>query len=389
MRRSDGIDAAVRELLDVLDADTPHDADQSPSVIVIDDLHCVADTPDEAEALGLFVRHLPTWLHLVLLSRHTPELPLDRLRARGQLGEMSFGELRFSSDEARQMLNHLAPALPEPQVEGAVRHADGLAVALQMAALKVRAAGVLTEAGTPDTDADSLLHGYVLHEVVAGESPELIDTLLNVSVVEHLDPELARVLAGRTDADELLRRAEAHGLFVASVDSTGGFELHSLARAAFVTELERRSPARLVEQHRRAACWFETVDEHELALSHYFAADLPRDALRLLAAKQGELYDSGRQALIERTIARIPNDVATADIGAMLEFATCLVLIDRRRFLDAVERTTFWAESADLDPVMRGRLAVLQTRAAIVSGNLAECAVRARIAGRLRRRLVA
>ena len=254
LRGSNGIDGAVRELLDVLDADAPHDADQPPSVIVIDDLHCVADTPDEAEALALFVRHMPAWLHLVLLSRHAPELPLDRLRARGQLGEMSFGELRFSADEARQMLHHLVPALPESQIEGAVRHADGLAVALQMAALKVRAAGVLTEVGTPDTDAGSLLHGYVLHEVVAGESPELIDVLLDVSVVEHLDPELARELAGRADADELLRRAEAHGLFVASVDGTGGFEMHSLARrglchrtgATLPDPLARTAPARRV-----------------------------------------------------------------------------------------------------------------------------------------------
>lgn len=379
LRGPDGVDAAVRELLQVLDAVTP--TEEQPRILVIDDLQCVADTPDEAEALGLFVRHLPAWLHVVLLSRHAPELPLDRLRARGQLGEMSFGELRFSSEEARQMLKRLAPALPEPQVDNAVRYADGLAVALQMTALKARAAGVITEAGVvADPDADSLLHGYVLHEVVAGESPELIDALLDVSVVERLDSEMARVLTGRADADVLLRQAEAHGLFVASVDDTGGFELHSLARAAFVTELERRSPGRLLEQHRRAACWFETVGELELALSHFFAAGLPREALRLLTAKQGELYDSGEAELIERTIARIPNDIATADLGSMLEFATCLLLIDRRRFLDAVERTTFWADRTHLEPLMRARLAVVQTRAAIVDGDLAESAIRAHVA---------
>ena len=49
-----------------------------------------------ATSLGLFLHHLPPWLHAVVLSRRDPVVPIDRLRARGQLGEVRFAELRFS-----------------------------------------------------------------------------------------------------------------------------------------------------------------------------------------------------------------------------------------------------------------------------------------------------
>ena len=58
--------------------------------------------------------------------RRTPPLPLDRLRARGQLGEVRFAELRFSTDEATEMLSQLAPALTPDEVDGDRRAGRGL-----------------------------------------------------------------------------------------------------------------------------------------------------------------------------------------------------------------------------------------------------------------------
>src|SRR4029077_18900097 len=97
---------------------------------------------------------------------------------------------------------------------------------------------------------------------------------------------------GRSDADELLSLAEQRGLFVTSVDPTGWFELHALARSALVAELARRSPERLLEQHLRAARWFEETENIPLALTHLLLADRPLDALRLLAARQAGVDDT-------------------------------------------------------------------------------------------------
>ena len=44
-------------------------------------------------------------LHLLIASRADPDLPLARLRARGELVEIRAAELRFTADEAAAYLN--------------------------------------------------------------------------------------------------------------------------------------------------------------------------------------------------------------------------------------------------------------------------------------------
>ena len=46
-------------------------------------------------------------MHLVIVTRNDPALPLARLRARGQLAELRAKELRFSSSESAEFLNRV------------------------------------------------------------------------------------------------------------------------------------------------------------------------------------------------------------------------------------------------------------------------------------------
>ena len=42
-------------------------------------------------------------MHLVIVTRDDPQLPLARLRARGPLTELRAADLRFTSSEGRQV----------------------------------------------------------------------------------------------------------------------------------------------------------------------------------------------------------------------------------------------------------------------------------------------
>ena len=113
---------AVADLL--MDLDGPH---RDAAVLIVDDLHLVDGVDAIMTSLGLFLRSLPPWLHVVLLSRRTPDLPIDRLRARGGLGEVHFAELRFSAEEAEDLLVRLAPSLASEELSEAVGRSDGWA----------------------------------------------------------------------------------------------------------------------------------------------------------------------------------------------------------------------------------------------------------------------
>src|SRR6266581_2239793 len=50
------------------------------------------------------VEHLPPQMHLVIITREDPPLPLARLRARGHLNELRASDLRFTPAEAAAFL---------------------------------------------------------------------------------------------------------------------------------------------------------------------------------------------------------------------------------------------------------------------------------------------
>ena len=123
--------------------------DRPPAVLVIDDFHLVDGDDFVVESVSRFVRNLPGWLRVVLMSRREPKLPIDRMRSRGQLGEIRFAELRFSPDEAVELMTRLSPALSAERIEAAVQRADGWAASLQLAALAARSRRAQTIAPGP------------------------------------------------------------------------------------------------------------------------------------------------------------------------------------------------------------------------------------------------
>ena len=354
---------AVERLVDDLDGRANPD-----SVLVLDDIHLVDADPVVAGSLALFLQHLPPWLHAVVASRRQPALPLDRLRARGQLSEIRFTELRFTPDEAHHLLTRLAPSLTSDQVEAAVVHADGWAASLQLVALAARSALASDDVAALGHGDDALVQAYVLNEVLGAEDPGLVDALLDVAVVERITPGLARALTGRANARDLLHRAEARGLFVTSLPA-GSFEVHPLVRGALLADAAAKSPDHLGERHARAARWYEEAGDTVLALEHWLLAGRPRQALRLVAAEHVNLYDEGGEAVVLRTIAAIPPEVVATDLRARLEFAWCHLLVDRQRFTDLVEEVTWWADRPDTEPGLRPRVTTLQSIRATVAGR--------------------
>jgi LuxR family maltose regulon positive regulatory protein len=98
-------------------------------------------------------------------------MPLERLRARNQLGEVRFTELRFSHAEAYELLSRLAPSLTPERIEAVAVQADGWAASLQLAALAERSVQAQQGLDTPRTTEDVLVQEYVWHEVLAAEDP--------------------------------------------------------------------------------------------------------------------------------------------------------------------------------------------------------------------------
>jgi LuxR family maltose regulon positive regulatory protein len=79
-------------------------AGEDDVILVLDDYHLV-DAAAVDQALAFLLDRLPPRMRLVITTREDPDLPLARMRARGQLTELRAADLRFTAPEAVEFLN--------------------------------------------------------------------------------------------------------------------------------------------------------------------------------------------------------------------------------------------------------------------------------------------
>ncbi len=107
--------------------------------LVLDDFH-VIDAESIHDALTFLLEHMPPQMHLILVTRTDPPLPLARLRAGGEMTELRAADLRFTSEEAAAFLNDVMELdLSAKEIAALEEHTEGWIAGLQLAALSRRA----------------------------------------------------------------------------------------------------------------------------------------------------------------------------------------------------------------------------------------------------------
>ena len=98
----------------------------NPFVLILDDYHLIHALPIHQQLAFLLEHQPPPQMHLGLVSREDPPLPLSRLRARGHTTGIRQDDLRFTEEETADFLQRvmrleLSPtdvAAPQRRTEG-------------------------------------------------------------------------------------------------------------------------------------------------------------------------------------------------------------------------------------------------------------------------------
>jgi LuxR family transcriptional regulator, maltose regulon positive regulatory protein len=320
-------------------------ADSSGEVVlVLDDYHLVR-APAVHRSVGFLLEHLPPSLRLVIASRSDPPLPLARLRARGQLTELRAVDLRFTPEEAADLLRTVTGSeLPEAAVAALGDRTEGWAAGLQLAALSLL--------GHPDTAAFveefSGSHRYVLDylaEEVLDRQPEpLRDFLLETSALERLSGPLCDAVTGRSDSQALLEQLERSNLFLVPLDEVRGWwRYHHLFADLLHARLAQERPERVPELHRAAAAWSERHGLVDDAIRHALAAGDAAWAARLVERHFDALLRRNEDATLQRWLREIPVEVVRSRPRLCLAQALWALIGGR---LEAVEPLLADAELA-------------------------------------------
>lgn len=88
-------------------------AECEPTLLVLDDIHHIYDAPWFSDLFGFLLHSLPPSVHLLLISRGAPPLPLWRLRSKQLLNVIDESLLAFDLDEAEKLCDRLGAAKDE------------------------------------------------------------------------------------------------------------------------------------------------------------------------------------------------------------------------------------------------------------------------------------
>ena len=345
------------------------------TVLVLDDYHLI-DAQAVHTSLGFLVEHRPPGLRLILASRADPPLALARLRGSGQLAEVRTAELRFTPQEATELLQQglteSGAALADTAVAALATRTEGWAAGLQLAALSLR--------GQPDAAgfvaAFTGSHRFVLDflaEEVLEHQPEPVRTfLLETSVLDRLSGPLCDAVTRRPGSQALLEQVERAGLFLVPLDEVRGWwRFHQLFATLLQTLLQAERPGQDIQLHRNASAWYEAHELAGEAIRHAMAAGETDRAARLVERHFDTVYRlRGETATIQRWFSALPADLAQGRPRLLLAQAQLAAAAGREtaveHLVDAAERASADQAAEPFEPAAgRGGSLLVNVRAQV------------------------
>jgi len=313
-----------------------------PLILTLDDYHLVRN-PAIHQMLNFLVEHQPTQMHMVLLTREDPPLPLPRLRARGQIAEIRQDDLRFTKAETAEYINSIVGLeLSGEDLSSLDRRTEGWAAGLQLAALSMQGRSDISNFIKAFTGSNRYILDYLIEEVFQLQSEEIQKFLLQTSILEQLSAPLCDAVLQSTESRKLLQWLEQANLFIVSLDEERNwFRFHRL----FVELLRHR--LRLSEEistsilHQRASQWYRDHGFKAEAVHHALAGEDWEFASILIQDYNDAMLKRGEVVTLVGWFERLPENIVLTSLDLSVSYAWALLLIsqfdDAEQLLDHAE----------------------------------------------------
>ncbi len=337
-------------------------------ILVLDDYH-VIHTPPIHQQIAFLLEHQPSQMHLVLITREDPFLPLTRLRARGQMLEIRQEDLRFTVDEASDFLNRvMGLALSSDDIAALERRTEGWIAGLQMAALSMQGRDDLKGFVQAFTGSSRFILDYLIEEVYETQSLEVKDFLLKTSILDRLHGPLCDAVTGKSNSQEFLEDLEQANLFIFPLDqSREWYRYHRLFIELLRDRLRWFSPGDETQLHLRASLWYEEEGLTNEAIRHALVAQDWERVVGLIGLAADVLLKRGELFTLINWFQKVPEELIRSQPDFGLVYAWALLLLGRLE--KAEELLALFEEICSSTPVMLGQVYSAQAYTARTRGD--------------------
>jgi len=285
-------------------------------ILALDDVHLIQEQAVLDFLAGL-LRHPSRSMSLVLIGRRDPSLPIASLRAHRQVTEIRAGDLRFTPEEAAQLLGQvLRRDIDDATATEWTERTEGWVTGLLLAALSLRHRAETGDVRLDVPEHSPYLQDYLVAEVLGNLPPARRDWLLLTSLLDRFCAPLCEVV-GRSDAAassagligiEFIRWLQADNLFLVPLDDRSEwFRFHHLFQKLLQDRLQAHlEPDQIAAAHRRASNWFAEKRLIEEALQHALAAEDLEYAAHLVERHRHQMMNGEEWPRLRRWMDRLP-----------------------------------------------------------------------------------
>ena len=367
--------------------------------LVLEDYHVIT-APAIHEALAWLLDYLPSQLHLVIVTRADPPLPLARLRASGAVTELHADDLRFAPDEAGAFLNTvMGLALTAADLAALEARTEGWIAGLHLVALALRdhrdrPGFIRTFSGS-----NRYIVDYLAAEVFARQPTHVQTFLLHTSVLDRMSGPLCDALLGIADPDEeraatdelhppsviatpsqtILAEMERNNLFVVPLDDDRTwYRYHHLFADVLRQRLAHSAPtAAVATLHGRASAWYEQQGLVAEAVQHALTAADGIRAARLIEQYGLPMIVGGQVQTVFSWLSQLPEALLRNRPLLCIFYALALLFTNK---LEAAEARLQDAERSigpDTSPAAasatQGYAAAIRANITLYTGDMAGC----------------
>jgi len=296
-------------------------------ILVLDDYHHIHEM-DIHDLLNDLLLHPTQGLHLVICTRADPLINLVHLRAQSQVTEIRISDLRFTKDEASNLLsNILGQTVDDATVIKLEARSEGWVTGLRLAVLAMRhRVGPAQIKGDMTVD-NHYVADYLMAEILAKQSTGLSECLLKTSILDRFNAELCeaicfrnsrgmdlteikpedRDLCGETFVDWL----RSTNLFVVPLDDhREWFRYHHLFRDFLLGELNHRMDTEAISAlHMNASDWFAQAGFIEESMDHALIAGEVAKAVEIVSENRYALLNEAKWSRLQQWLDRFPTEV--------------------------------------------------------------------------------
>ncbi len=301
--------------------------------LVIDNYHYI-DGEQANDLLAGIIAQLPSNIHIILSSRHSPRLHLSRLKIEDKILQIGVRDLDFNTQQISDLCQLLTDdKLDNDTLNTIMKSTEGWVAGIKLSLMAFHQHGLsaLKEFNGKHLDVVTYLATEVFNKL-----PERIQSFFQLSaILEKFDHNTCDYVLQREDSAAIMEKLVKHSMFIMPLpEHNGWYRYHALLSDFLRLQIKNSlSHKEICDLHMRSGRYFLNNHDYETALYHFKRADNEEITQHTLSTACSYWLKQGDFSKIIDHLGNFNDEALMANIDFSIKYIHALIFY--RRFNQA------------------------------------------------------